>query len=88
MDRAVDFLSAELGALLPPVSASFWALLMVLGAVVFAPMAAARADRDFGKGIIMAIGFGAFLLFWKGEGEGIQGCLFHCIAVGSFLMPA
>ena len=51
-------LSRELGRLLPPVSSSYWALLMVLSAVAMAPLGAARAQREFGKGIIVAIATG------------------------------
>lgn len=58
-ERALALVSRELGALLPPVSSAYWALLMVLSAVVLAPLGAARAQRDFGKGIIVAIAAGA-----------------------------
>ena len=83
LDRVVKFLSAELDALLPPVSAGFWALLMVLAAAAFVPFAAGRAYREFGKGVIVAIAmvflssmfvFGSLLptlgehLFWSEVG--------------------
>lgn len=57
LDAAVAFLSRELAALLPPVSPNYWGALMGLSAAAFLPFAAARATRDFGKGIIVAIAF-------------------------------
>ncbi|EFN52423.1 hypothetical protein CHLNCDRAFT_138922 [Chlorella variabilis] len=55
VDAAVEKLSELLGEVLPPISAAYWALLMVVTALSFLPTAAARANRDFGKGIIIAI---------------------------------
>jgi hypothetical protein len=46
---AVERLGEALGELLPPISASYWALLMVLTGLAFFPTAAARANRDFSK---------------------------------------
>lgn len=57
LDAAVAFLSRELDAALPPISPNYWGALMGLSAAVFLPFAVARATRDFGKGIIIAIAF-------------------------------
>ena len=51
----VDFLNKALDKLILPVSSTFWVLLIVLSALVFVPFAAARANRDFSKGVILAI---------------------------------
>ena len=51
----VDFLNKALDKLILPVSTTFWVLLIVLSALVFVPFAAARANRDFSKGVILAI---------------------------------
>lgn len=56
MDDAVDWASRELGELLPAVSPAYWGLLMALSAAVLLPFAVARAQREFGKGVIIAIG--------------------------------
>ena len=45
----MEKLSELLGEVLPPISAAYWALLMVVTALSFLPTAAARANRDFGK---------------------------------------
>lgn len=57
VDAVVTYVSQDLYRLLPPISGAYWALLMVLAAVAFLPLAAARATRDFRKGIIIAIVF-------------------------------
>lgn len=49
IDDLVAVASRGLYQLLPPVSSGYWALLMVLAGLAFLPLAAARADRDFGK---------------------------------------
>jgi hypothetical protein len=55
LDQIVADLSALLGELLPAVSPSYWGLLMALSALSLLPAAAARAQPDFGKGVIVAI---------------------------------
>jgi hypothetical protein len=49
VDGLVADLSALLNDLLPPISVSYWALLMVLAAIAFVPAAAARSNPDFAK---------------------------------------
>ncbi|KAL4854825.1 hypothetical protein ACK3TF_004517 [Chlorella vulgaris] len=49
VDGLVADLSALLNDVLPPISVSYWALLMVLAAIAFVPAAAARSNPDFSK---------------------------------------
>lgn len=60
VDGLVADLSALLNDLLPPISVSYWALLMVLAAIAFVPAAAARSNPDFAKSSVIAI-FTVFL---------------------------
>lgn len=76
-EKAIELLSRLLGVLLPPVSTSYWALLMVLAAIIMAPLSAARAQREFGKGVIIAIAMGEGLPLHAIDERGESLCHWH-----------